>query len=40
LQKFTKNEQKILDKTISKTADALDFILKEGLDKSMNEFNK
>ena len=40
LQKFTKDEQKILDKTISKTADALDFILKEGLDKSMNEFNK
>ena len=33
-------EQKILDETIKKTAEALDLFVKQGLDKTMNEYNK
>ncbi|TSC95146.1 MAG: peptidyl-tRNA hydrolase, PTH1 family [Parcubacteria group bacterium Licking1014_1] len=40
LKKFTKEEQKIIDEMIDKAAESLDFLLKEGLDKAMNEYNK
>ena len=40
LKKFSKDEQKILEKTLAKAAEALDFLIKEGLDKAMNEYNK
>ncbi|MEK7562560.1 MAG: aminoacyl-tRNA hydrolase [Patescibacteria group bacterium] len=40
LKKFSKNEQKNLDQTLAETADALDFLIKQGLDKAMNEYNK
>lgn len=40
LKKFSPNEQEILDKTILKTAEALDFLIKKGLDRAMNEYNK
>lgn len=40
LKKFTKEEKELLEKTIAKTAEALDLLIKEGLDKAMNEFNK
>lgn len=40
LKKFSPDEQKVLDETISKTAEALNFLIKNGLEKAMNEFNK
>lgn len=40
LKKFTKDEQIILEKTIEKTAEAISFFVKEGLEKTMNEYNK
>jgi len=40
LKKFTKEEQKILSETIQKASEALDLFLREGLDKTMNEYNK
>lgn len=40
LKKFSKDEQKIIDQTIAKTTEALDFLIKEGLDRAMNEYNK
>ena len=40
LKKFTPKEQKIINEVISKTADALDFLRKNGLEKAMNSFNK
>lgn len=40
LKNFSKEEQKILDETIKKTAEALDLFVKQGLDKTMNEYNK
>ncbi|KPJ57464.1 hypothetical protein AMJ49_00860 [Parcubacteria bacterium DG_74_2] len=40
LQKFNKEEEKILKKAIKKTVEAIKFSLKEGFKKAMNEFNK
>lgn len=39
LKKFNKAEQNIIDKTIDRTVQALDFFIKEGLEKTMNEYN-
>ena len=39
LQKFNKEEEKTLKEVIKKTAKALEFFLKEGLEKTMNRFN-
>jgi len=40
LQKFTNEEEKIVKEVIKKTAEAIEFSLKEGLEKAMNRFNK
>lgn len=40
LEKFTKEEEKIVKKTIKKTAEAIEFFLKEGLEKAMSKYNK
>jgi peptidyl-tRNA hydrolase, PTH1 family len=39
LKKFSKDEIKILDDVIQKTVDSIDFLIKEGLEKTMNKFN-
>ena len=40
LQKFNKDEEKIVKEVIKKTAIAVDFFLKEGLEKAMTKYNK
>ena len=40
LGKFTKEEEKIVKKVIKKTAEAIEFSLKEGLEKAMSKYNK
>lgn len=40
LKKFTKEEQQTLNQAISETAEALDLLIKQGLDKAMNEYNR
>ena len=40
LKKFSPEEQKIVDDAIQKASNALNLFLKEGLDKTMNEYNK
>jgi PTH1 family peptidyl-tRNA hydrolase len=40
LKNFSTEEQKIIDKIIKKVSDALDLFIKEGLDKTMNAYNK
>ena len=40
LKKFSGEEQKIIDQTIKKTTNALDSFVKDGLEKTMNEYNK
>ncbi len=40
LQKFNKGEEKIVKEVINKTIEVIDFSLKKGLEKAMNEFNK
>jgi len=40
LQKFSKEEEKIVKKVIQKTVEAIEFFLKEGLEKAMSKFNK
>jgi len=40
LEKFTAEEQDIINQTISRTIGALDLFVKEGLDSVMNEYNK
>ena len=40
LQKFKKEEEKIVKKVINETIEVIDFSLKKGLEKAMNEFNK
>jgi PTH1 family peptidyl-tRNA hydrolase len=40
LKKFNKEEEKILKGVIEKTVKAIEFFLKEGLEKTMSEFNK
>jgi PTH1 family peptidyl-tRNA hydrolase len=40
LQNFNKEEEKIVKEVIKKTAEAIEIIIKEGIEKAMNEFNK
>ncbi len=40
LQKFNKEEEKIVKEVIQKTTEAIEMTLKEGLDRVMNQFNK
>ncbi len=40
LEKFLPDELKVINKVLQKTADALAILVKEGLDKAMNEYNK
>jgi len=40
LKNFSKEEQQLMDGVIQKTADALNFFIKEGLEKTMNEYNR
>lgn len=40
LKKFSEGEQKIINQTIKKVTEALDFLIKNGLEKAMNEYNK
>ena len=40
LKNFSPAEQKVIDEAIQKVTDALDFFIVEGLEKTMNEFNK
>jgi len=40
LQKFNKAEEKIVKEIIKKTAVAIEFFLKEGVERTMNQFNE
>lgn len=40
LQKFKKEEEKIIKEMIEKTVEAVEMIFEEGLEKAMNRFNK
>jgi len=40
LQKFNQEEEKIMQAVVEKTTEAIRIILKEGLEKAMNNFNK
>lgn len=40
LKKFSPSEKEILNETIKKSAQALDMFTKEGLEKTMNEYNR
>ena len=40
LKNFSKEEQKLIDETIKKTTDAVGLFMKDGLEKTMNEYNK
>ncbi|MBI3337454.1 MAG: hypothetical protein HY005_02420, partial [Candidatus Staskawiczbacteria bacterium] len=40
LKKFSEKEQKIMNSAIKKTVEALDFLLQNGLEKTMNEYNR
>ena len=40
LKKFTNQEKEIIKKAIKKCVEALEFALKQGLEKAMNEYNK
>jgi len=40
LQKFNKEEEKILKKVIERTVEAIEIAIKEGIEKVMNKFNK
>ena len=40
LQKFSKEERKILKKAIELTCKAIEMVIKEGVEKTMSEFNK
>ena len=39
IKKFTKEEQEIVNTTITKIAEALDFFIENGLEKTMNQYN-
>ena len=39
LKKFNKDEEKVVKEVIKKTAEAIEFCLKEGLEKAMTKFN-
>ena len=40
LQKFKKEEEKIIKKVIKETTEAIELTLKEGIEKAMSEYNK
>jgi len=40
LQKFNKEEEKIIKKVIKKTTEAVEIFLKDGLERAMSKFNK
>jgi PTH1 family peptidyl-tRNA hydrolase len=40
LQKFTKNEEKIVQEVIEKTCEAIEYFLESGLEKSMSKYNE
>lgn len=40
IKNFTKEEREVIDKAINKASESLDFFVKEGLEKAMNEYNK
>jgi PTH1 family peptidyl-tRNA hydrolase len=40
LEKFTKNEEKIIKEVIKKTVEVVNFFLKQGLERTMSKFNK
>ena len=40
LQKFNKEEEKVVKKVIKKTCQAIELALKEGLEKAMSKYNK
>jgi len=40
LQKFSPQEKEILDEVIKKSAEALKYLIENGLEKTMNEYNK
>lgn len=40
LQKFNRGEEKIVKEVIKKTAEAVEFFLKEGLERTMTKYNK
>lgn len=40
LKKFNREEEKILKKIIKKTVEAIEFVLKTGLEKGMNKYNQ
>ena len=40
IKKFTRGEQEIIDSALQKITDALTFFIENGLEKTMNEFNK
>ena len=39
LKNFSSDEQKVIDQVFQKTAEALNLFIKEGLEKTMNEYN-
>ena len=39
LKNFSKEEQKVVSQTIAKTAEAIDYLLKNSLEKTMNQYN-
>lgn len=39
IKKFTKEEEEIINKTVEKAVEALDYFIENGLEKTMNEFN-
>ena len=40
LQKFTKDEEKVMKETVRKTCQAIEIAIKQGIEKAMSEFNK
>jgi len=39
LKKFSEEEQEVIIQTVAKTTEALNFLMKEGIEKTMNEYN-
>jgi len=39
LQNFSRKEEKAVKETVEKTAEAIEYFLKEGLEKAMSKFN-
>src|SRR3989344_6081710 len=40
IQKFTDEEQKVINKTVKKVAEALELIIEKGTEQAMNEYNR